>query len=271
MIKNKINLVVLGIVLMAAVTFGGFFLVHKSPKAYTAKIYPVLEIIKTTDSGIVKNIRVNVGEKVTKGQLLAEIESLTEVKNTAKTVNNTEVPAAKVKLNKAEEEYTNAAFMYKDGVISQEDYDETLASLKTAQNAYQNAVWRSKNVKQPADITTTKTSIKITSPADGIVENLTIKNGTKVNKGDTILQLTLKEKKITAYVDKKTSLKLSAGQQVRIQVPEKEGKTFKGTITSINTEYNDDGLFEVSISLVSDVDTADFSSTQNAKVYFYNK
>ena len=134
MIKNKINLVVLGIVLMAAVTFGGFFLMQKSPKAYTAKIYPVLEIIKTTDSGIVKNIRVNVGEEVTKGQLLAEIESLTELKNTAKTVNNTELPAAKVKLNKAEEEYTNAAFMYKDGVISQEDYDETLASLKTVQD-----------------------------------------------------------------------------------------------------------------------------------------
>lgn len=270
MIKNKINLVVLGIVLMAAVTFGGFFLMQKSPKAYTAKIYPVLEIIKTTDSGIVKNISVNVGEEVTKGQLLAEIESLTELKNTAKTVNNTELPAAKVKLNKAEEEYTNAAFMYKDGVISQEDYDETLASLKTAQDAYQNAVWRSKNIKQPANVTI-KQSTKITSPADGIVENLTIKNGTKLNKGDTILQLTLKEKKITAYVDKKTSLKLSAGQQVQIQVPEKEGKTFKGTITSINTEYNDDGLFEVSISLVSDVDTADFSSTQNAKVYFYNK
>lgn len=270
MIKNKINLVITVIVLMAAVAFGGFFLVQKSPKSYTAKVYPVIEIIKTTDSGIVKNVTVNVGEAVKKGQLLAEIETLTEVKNTAMTINNTEVPAAKVKLNKAEEEYTNAAFMYKDGVISQEDYDETLASLKTAQNAYQNAVWRSKNIKQPANVTV-KQSTKIISPADGIVENIEIQNGTKVNKGDNLLQLTLNEKKITAYVDKSTSLKLSDGQQAGIQVPEYEGKTFKGTVSSINPAYNKNGIVEVSISFDNGGKTSEFSPTQNAKVYFYNK
>lgn len=253
---------------------GIYFNKMNNPKTYSAIIYPEAEsYVKAMAEGNVKEVLVKPNEQVYKGQVLAvmEAESKESVKPIAEPqkINLTQM---KSKLDKAEENYKNAAIMYKDGVITQDDYDERLTTLKDAQSAYKTAVYKSKTnpvqqvKKQPL-------SMKVFSPMDGVVNSTFVKSGDLVKSGDNMMLLSMKNKKVTAYVDKEASLKIKTGQGVLISVPGYEPKKFNGVVERVDNNPVTiadiaEPVYPVSISFDSKVDSSKFNTVGNVAVVF---
>lgn len=253
---------------------GIYFNKMNNQKTYSAIIYPEAEsYVKAMAEGNVKEVLVKPNEQVSKGQVLAvmEAESKESVKPIAEPqkINLTQM---KSKLDKAEENYKNAAIMYKDGVITQDDYDERLTTLKDAQSAYKTAVYKSKTnpvqqvKKQPL-------SMKVFSPMDGVVNSTFVKSGDLVKSGDNMMLLSMKNKKVTAYVDKEASLKIQTGQGVLISVPGYEPKKFNGVVERVDNNPVTiadiaEPVYPVSISFDSKVDSSKFNTVGNVAVVF---
>ncbi len=253
---------------------GIYFNKMNNPKSYSAIIYPEAEsYVKAMAEGNVKEVLVKPNEQVSKGQVLAvmEAESKESVKPVAEPqkINLTQM---KSKLDKAEENYKNAAIMYKDGVITQDDYDERLTTLKDAQSAYKTAVYKSK-ANPVQQVKKQPLSMKVFSPMDGVVNSTFVKSGDLVKSGDNMMLLSMKNKKVTAYVDKEASLKIKTGQGVLISVPGYEPKKFNGVVERVDNNPVTiadiaEPVYPVSISFDSKVDSSKFNTVGNVAVVF---
>lgn len=253
---------------------GIYFNKMNNQKTYSAIIYPEAEsYVKAMAEGNVKEVLVKPNEQVSKGQVLAvmEAESKESVKPVAEPqkINLTQM---KSKLDKAEENYKNAALMYKDGVITQDDYDERLTTLKDAQSAYKTAVYKSK-ANPVQQVKKQPVSMKVFSPMDGVVNSTFVKSGDLVKSGDNMMLLSMKNKKVTAYVDKEASLKIKTGQGVLISVPGYEPKKFNGVVERVDNNPVTiadiaEPVYPVSISFDSKVDSSKFNTVGNVAVVF---
>lgn len=253
---------------------GIYFNKMNNPKSYSAIIYPEAEsYVKAMAEGNVKEVLVKPNEQVSKGQVLAVMEA--ESKETVKPVAEPQkinLTQMKSNLDKAEENYKNAALMYKDGVITQDDYDERLTTLKDAQSAYKTAVYKSK-ANPGQQVKKQPVSMKVFSPMDGVVNSTFVKSGDLVKSGDNIMLLSMKNKKVTAYVDKEASLKIKSGQSVLISVPGFEPKKFNGVVERVDNNPVTvadiaEPVYPVSISFDSKVDSSKFNTVGNVAVVF---
>ena len=116
--------------------------------------------------GKIKLVAVEQDQKVKKGQVLAEIVTEVPVQQNVKTIDKTSSP-----VQKSASEYENAAMMYKDGVITQEEYDKRLNTLNTPKN---------EKVKTQSKTVLTSKVTKIYAPIDGMVILNNFKTGDKV-------------------------------------------------------------------------------------------
>lgn len=264
------------VVVLILLVAGIFLLKSDTQKTYSAIIYPEAEsYVKALLSGTVKDVYVEPKAQVSRGQVLAVIEST--VKSDEKTSSESpkvNLSQIKSRLDSAEENYKNAAMMYKDGVITQEDYDKRLTDLKNAQDAYKIAVSKSKTkVVEPQK--KKLVTMNVFSPIDGIVDSSFVKKGDSVNSGDNMMLITVNTKKVTAYVDKKALAKIKAGQSVLISVPGYEDKKFNGIVdytdkNPVTVADISEPVYPVSISFDTKIDTSKFSPVGNVAVVFMN-
>lgn len=264
------------VVVLILLVAGIFLLKSDTQKTYSAIIYPEAEsYVKALLSGTVKDVYVEPKAQVSRGQVLAVIESTVKSdEKTSKESPKVNLSQIKSRLDRAEENYKNAAMMYKDGVITQEDYDKRLTDLKNAQDAYKTAVSKSKTIvvePQKKKLVT----MNVFSPIDGIVDSSFVKKGDSVNSGDNMMLITMNTKKVTAYVDKKALSKIKAGQSVLISVPGYEDKKFNGIVdytdkNPVTVADISEPVYPVSISFDSKIDTSKFSPVGNVAVVFMN-
>ena len=276
MIKNKWAGISVIIVILCLVCAGVFCIKQNQKKSYTAIIYSESSSIKSPADGTIKEIYVKPQQQVKRGQLIAEIEVPSKEKISEVNSPRVDVAGAKARLKNAEEKYENAAIMYKDGVISQEKYDDILADLKTAQNAYNNAVIKAQNIAKAQAAAKNQVEItKIYARTDGTVNGKLLLKGAQTKTGDEILQLLSDSKKVAVYVDKRTSSKLEAGQGVLIKVPEYQDKAFNGSIDYISENAADiEGyekpVYAVYISFDSNINSSVIKPSDSGSVYFLN-
>lgn len=275
MIKNRLIIFVSLVTLVLFMTCGVLFCQNRLKFRENAHINPEMLYINSTASGVVKDIYVKPEENVSSGQLVAEIEVANKTKPQIQPVQNIDVASAKEKLKEAEENYKNFALMYKDGVISQEDYDKSLNTLTAAQNTYKNTLEMSKTAVRK------KTSYepeikKVYAPRDGVINSYLLSKGEAVKINQPIMLLANNSvQKVTAYVDDKTAPTLKAGQNVKIKIHTFRDKTFDGQIELItDAPYNVAGykipMYVVYIGFKSNVDSYGFTPYQPAAVIFGN-
>lgn len=276
MVKNKlvvgISLFAIAVVLICA----GVFLKKGDKTSYSATINPSVTRVQTTAAGIVKDVFVKPGDKVKRGQVLAEIEIPSKPNAAPIKSVKPDLNSAKNKLKIAEDKYANAAIMYKDGVISQEDYDNILAELKTAQNSYKNSVIQAQKADaEGKSLSKVPSAIeKVYAPADGEISKTILSKGGHTTAGQDMILLTLNAMKVTAYVDKDTTCKLERGQNVLIKVPEYKNRMYNGSIEYIgqksvnNTEAKE--MYPVFINFDSNINSSAFTPSKDVSVYFLN-
>ncbi len=137
-------------------------------------------LVQPSQSGKIHSLNVNVGEKVTKGQLLAILEPSLDA---ASLVNFA------AERNRVNAEYTAADTEYKrlldlKGIVSQQDIDEAKARFETAKNNKVLFDGLAAGSGDPSRL------VYLRSPIEGIVENFTLSIGSTVNAGETIFTVT---------------------------------------------------------------------------------
>jgi HlyD family secretion protein len=241
----------------------------------TGKVTPIIQVeVKSKASGIVKNLLVDYGDTVKKGQLLAqldkvEIEAQVDQSRAALLAADANLSSSEADYERAKvdaegpdvpllkRQYDRNTEMARDGVVSAQALDDADRNYKMALNKQnvakaQMAVLKAKIAQSQAEKTRDQANLKqleeqlsytdIISPLDGIVLSRDVQLGDAVSSilvlgSGATLVMTLgdtSEVYVKGKVDESDIGKVYLGQPARIKVESFKDKTFYGKVTKIS-------------------------------------
>jgi len=290
--KNRTLLIILLLLLLATLIFFVVKKARSKPKGIevdieevktrtiketvsgSGKVFPEKEVKISSDvSGEIVKLYVQEGDSVSVGQLLAKIDPDAYVSavergeaalNNAKA--NTSVSKSQIQSNIAQREQINANLenarnvhernikLFNDGVISQVDFDQSLANLKgleanlksieaTIASSREGAKGSEFNVKSAeASLRELKTNLgrtTIKSPVNGIVSSLSVEQGERVvgtiqMAGTEMMRIAnLKSMEVQVEISENDILKVQLDDEVDVEVDAYLDVKFKGIVTEI--------------------------------------
>jgi HlyD family secretion protein len=241
----------------------------------TGKVTPITKVeVKSKASGIVKKLLVDYGDRVKKGQLLAqldkvEIEAQVEQSRAALEAAEANLKSAQADFERAKVDaegpdvpllkraYDRAVNMAKDGVVSTSALEDAQKNYELALNKQnvakaQVTVLKAKIAQSQAVVAQDQANLKqleeqlsytdIVSPIDGIVLSRDVQMGDAVSSilvlgSSATLVMTLgdtSEVYVKGKVDESDIGKVYLGQRARIKVESFKDKTFDGKVTKIS-------------------------------------
>jgi HlyD family secretion protein len=293
--KRKKRIIIVSIVVVVVLLFGGvlFAFSHGGTKidptklakvekgdlaksvVATGKVEPITKVeVKSKASGIVKKLLVDAGDKVKKGQLLAQLDKLEIQAQVEQSKASLQAAEANLTSSKADWErakvdaegpevpmtkrgYDRAQGMAKDGVVSQSALDDAEKEYKMALNKQnvakaQITVLQGKIAQSQAQIAESRANLDqleeqlsytdITSPIDGVILSRDVELGDAVSSilvlgSSATLVMTLGDTSsvyIKGKVDESDIGRVYLGQPARIKVESFKDKTFNGVVTKIS-------------------------------------
>ena len=241
----------------------------------TGKVEPITKVeVKSKASGIVKKLLVEYGDRVKKGQLLAqldkvEIEAGVEQSRAALQGAQANLKGAQADYERAKVDaespdvpllkraYDRATHMAKDGVVSESALDDAEKAYKLAVNKQnvaraQMTVLQAKIAQSEAEVAHDQANLKqlleqlnytdIVSPIDGIILSRDVEMGDAVSSilvlgSSATLVMTIgdtSEVYVKGKVDESDIGRVYLGQPARIKVESFKDKTFNGVVTKIS-------------------------------------
>lgn len=261
----------------------------KETVSASGKIFPETEVKISSDvSGEIVELYVKEGDSVVVGQILAKINPdtyMSAVERGEATLNNSKAQLAisksQIESNKAQKEQfvaqlENARTIHKrneqlkkDGVISQAELDQSLASLRQLEANVRSAEAGIKGAQQTAEaseysikganasLNELKTSLSrttIKSPTSGIVSKLSVEKGERVvgtiqMTGTEMMRISnLNAMEVQVDVSENDILKVALGDDVDIEVDAYLGKKFKGSVTQIANSASNVGTASAALN-----------------------
>ncbi len=226
----------------------------------TGKIIPKEEIeIKPNIAGIIDKILVDEGDRVEAGQLIATVRivpNLAEVNNAQQSVQNAQLQISNAKMNveNMRNQYAMQEKLYKQGVISKQEYLNSQQQLYTQQQALKNASQQLVTARKTLQIAKTGATpelqglatTQIRSKASGTVLEVPVKVGSQVieansfNAGTTICSIAnLNSLIFQGEIDEAQAGKLKQGMEMNIVIGALQNKTFPGKLTMIAPKGKD--------------------------------
>jgi HlyD family secretion protein len=241
----------------------------------TGKVTPITKVeVKSKASGIVKKLLVDYGDRVKKGQLLAQLDKIEIEAQVASSQAALEAAQANLKSSQADFErakvdaegpdvpllkraYDRATGMAKDGVVSASALDDAEKNYEMSLNKQnvskaQVTVLKAKIAQSQAQVAQDQANLTqlheqlsytdIVSPIDGIVLSRDVEMGDAVSSilvlgSSATLVMTLgdtSEVYVKGKVDESDIGKVYLGQPARIKVESFKDKTFNGKVTKIS-------------------------------------
>ncbi len=215
----------------------------------TGSIEPVTSVtVGTQVSGIVNKIFVDYNSKVTKGQVIAELDktNLTSELNTAKA----NLQSAQSTFNYEKSNYERYKTLYGKGLVSTDEYESARLNYQKAKETVATA----KETVQKAQ--TNLGYATITSPIDGVVLSKSVEEGQTVAASFSTPELfkiakNLTDMQVVADVDEADIGDVKEGERVSFTVDAYPDNTFSGTVTQVRQEAtttNNVVTYEVVIS-----------------------
>jgi HlyD family secretion protein len=241
----------------------------------TGKVEPITKVeVKSKASGIVKKLYVDYGDRVKKGQLLAQLDKLeiqaqVDQAKAGLQASESNLSSAQADWERAKVDaegpdvpllkraYERAVGMAKDGVVSTSALEDAQKNYELALNKQnvakaQVAVLSSKIAQAKAQVAQGKATLNqleeqlsytdIESPIDGIILSRDVEMGDAVSSilvlgSSATLIMTLgdtSEVYVKGKVDESDIGKVYLGQPARIKVESFKDKTFNGKVTKIS-------------------------------------
>ncbi len=241
----------------------------------TGKVTPITKVeVKSKASGIVKKLLVDAGDKVRKGQLLAqldkeEIEAQVEQSRAGAQAAEASLTSAEADYERAKVDaegpdvpllkraYDRAIGMAKEGVVSTSALEDAQKNYELALNKQnvskaQATVLKAKIAQSQGQLAQDRANLKqleeqlsytdIESPIDGVVLSRDVEMGDAVSSilvlgSSATLVMTLGDTSsvyVKGKVDESDIGKVYLGQPARIKVESFKDKTFNGVVTKIS-------------------------------------
>jgi len=241
----------------------------------TGKVAPITKVeVKSKASGIVKKLLVDAGDKVRKGQLLAqldkeEIEAQVEQSRAGAQAAEASLTSAEADYERAKVDaegpdvpllkraYERAIGMAKEGVVSTSALEDAQKNYELALNKQnvskaQATVLKAKIAQSQGQLAQDRANLKqleeqlsytdIESPIDGVVLSRDVEMGDAVSSilvlgSSATLVMTLGDTSsvyVKGKVDESDIGKVYLGQPARIKVESFKDKTFNGVVTKIS-------------------------------------
>ncbi|MEY4703036.1 MAG: hypothetical protein RIR96_933 [Bacteroidota bacterium] len=242
----------------------------------SGKVYPEIEVKISPDiSGEITELYVQEGDTVKSGQLLARIyadiysiqrdqanygveQSRSQVANAKASLD-----ALQAQMDQAQKAFDMQEALFKDKVISKNEFNTAEAVLKSAKANYEAGIQSIKGVS--ASVQSAQASLNrankdlgrtaIIAPMDGVVSLLNVKKGEKVagnsfNIGTEMLRIANMDKiEVRVDVGENDIPKVKLGDSAVVTIDAYSDKKFKGIVTQIassNTGASSSGLTAVS-------------------------
>ena len=182
--------------------------------------------LSTRTMGFVKNAPVNVGDRVSKGQLLVAINNTDlQAKRAQVTAGITEAAAA---FNNAQKDYNRFKNLFADNSASQKELDDMTASVNMAKARLEGA----KQLKN--EINTQFAYTNITAPFSGVITSKNVKNGDMASPGQTLIALESPGAfEVMALVPETEIAQIKTGTQVTVTL-KSINETLAGTVKEVS-------------------------------------
>ena len=223
----------------------------------TGKVHPEMEVkISAFVAGVIKKIYVKEGERVRKGQLLAELDreryvaGLDRAKSTLK--------SAEASLKKARADYKRMKQLFEQNLASAADLENAEANLMMAESQLEQAQASLREAQDSLDKT------RLLSPIDGVVTRLNKEEGEialgSQFQADVIMTVAdLRRMEVRAQVDENDVVLVNVGNPAKIEVDALPDTVLEGRVTEIAHSAQTRGLgtaeevtnFEVRVAVVT--------------------
>jgi len=187
-------------------------------------------------------LNVDEGDSVTQGQLLVQLDTtdLDARKSQAAAMLDLakeSITLAKVKLEKAQEDFDRAEKQYNDKIIPKEQYDHAQKALQAAKAEYNIDITKiSTSQAQLNVIKTDLLNTKIYAPMNGVVAKRWVLKGDVVSPGQPIFTIyNLKNIWVTADLEETKLASIHIGNKVDISVDAYPDQKFEGKVFQIGS------------------------------------
>ncbi|AZI53714.1 efflux RND transporter periplasmic adaptor subunit (plasmid) [Pantoea agglomerans] len=225
-------------------------------------------------SGQVKSLKVKLGDHVTKGQLIADIDDepqRNDLRNVEAALNEVkaELQSKQALLKQAELRFKRQRQMLSENASSHEDFESAEATLATTRAELLSL--HAKLVQAQIEVDKKKVDLgytRVVAPMDGIVIAVVTQQGQTVNSSQsapTIIKLArLDVMTIKAQISEADITRISAGQKARFTIFSEPDKHYDATLRTVElapeSVMKDDSFASSS--------SASGSGTSNASVYY---
>ena len=198
--------------------------------------------ISTRMMGYVDNIYVQVGDKVSRGQLLISINNADLSAKLAQV--NAGIAEAKAAFNIAEKDYNRYTALFKENSASQKEVDDITANYNMAKARLEAA----KQMKNEVNAQFSYSNIR--APFNGVVTNKFIKVGDMANPGMSLLEVESPgDFQVLAMVPESEILQIKSGSEVTVLI-KTLNEAVKGKVEEVSTSAkNTGGQYMVKVML----------------------
>lgn len=193
-------------------------------QSFPALLKPFEEANLTSQSsGIIKGLKINLGDKVTKGQVLGQIDAellKINLKSALVNLKTAEVNKRSAEINtkklltdyeRAQDLFVNKAGLETNMLNAKNSYENSINTLDNAKNTFEAAQVQIDLIKQQI------ANMQIVAPISGTISNKKLNAGEFTNPGVLIATITnINTMKATAYVNQSVAYKLKLGQTAKI-------------------------------------------------------
>lgn len=225
----------------------------------TGKVEPRDEIlIKPQISGIIDAVYKEAGQTVKKGEVIARVKVIPELGQ----LNSAEsrVRLAEINYNQATTDFSRIEKLFKDGLISNEEYEKGKVSFQQSKEEFENAKDALDIIKEGiTQKTASYSNTMIRSTIDGLILDVPIKEGNSVimsntfNDGTTIANVAnMSDLIFRGKIDETEVGRLHEGMPVKLTVGALQNYTFEATLEYISpkgVEENGANQFEIKAAI----------------------
>lgn len=189
--------------------------------------------LSTRMMGFVDKVHVNVGDKVSKGQLLVSINNADLSAKQAQT--SAGITEAQAAFNNAEKDYQRFQNLFAENSASQKELDDQRARYEMAKARLEAA----KQMKN--EVQSQFAYVNLRAPFNGVITNKFIEVGDMANPGVPLISVEGPGNfEVTASVPESEISKIKSGTKVQVLVKSLE-KAMPGTVTEVSTSAKNTG------------------------------
>ncbi|QAA80506.1 efflux RND transporter periplasmic adaptor subunit [Aequorivita sp. H23M31] len=198
--------------------------------------------LSTRMMGFVNKIHVNVGQKVSRGQLLVSINNSDLSAKQAQT--NAGITEAQAAFNNAEKDYQRFQNLFAENSASQKELDDQRARYEMAKARLEGAKQMRNEVQSQFAY------VDLRAPFDGVITNKYIDEGDMANPGMPLISVEGQGGfEVTASVPESEISKINSGTEVKVLV-KSLGTELSGNVTEVSSSArNTGGQYLVKVAL----------------------